>query len=201
VKAIVICALCVLMCLGNLSGKTFTFDDYNFKVTVPDSWKLAKVEFTQFGSMGPGRDNPVITIQRMAIDPQINVDSSRFIKTAEDIINYDGRVHMIGHRYVMDKGYRCLDAAFSVMESPYMVHEYSSRTIVVDGYYYRITIIKTNADPTADPDLVAARDSFDFITPGKPPPETGLLYMCLHPAVEPNDTTAMVWETRVFGLF
>jgi hypothetical protein len=200
VKGLLTFFLVALASLGNVAAKTCTLDALNCEVTVPDSWKTGVVPGTDFAAYADLSSKATFYIQRYPVDRRVDIDSQRFVGVMDDMILGMG-AHILGHHYVMDGGYRCLDIAFARPEQAFETTFFLKRIFLADGHVYLITIEKTNTDPTTDPDLVAIRDSFHFIAPGDPPIATALSYSMLHATIEPGESPLFVWLLYFFMLF
>jgi hypothetical protein len=190
--------LWALFAVGNASAKTYTLDAINCEVTIPDSYHTGASR-ADFAAEGSDASDPAIFLARAAVARHVDIDSQRLVGPFDDGITHGGG-HILAHHYVMDNGYRCLDITFSRQTQTFETTISVERVFVADGYAYSVTIAKVNADPTTDPDLIAARQSFRFLTPGDAPAETTLFYTMLHSADEPGESTGFVWTMNVFLL-
>lgn len=172
--------LLALVAVQIAGAKTFTLDPENFQCDVPDDWHTTlRQNNLTFFSQGFAPNYPDILVTRQPGDPLIEIYSPICYQTLEDNLKDHG-LRIASRRFVMSNGYQFLEFNAFLVRPDGAVDQENRRFIVADGYVYDILIYAVNADPTANPQLVAARDSFRFLTPPQIPRERSLGFSFFH---------------------
>jgi hypothetical protein len=186
-------------CMSISEAKTFTFDQENFQCDAPDDWHVSQDKNVVFFSQGPAPDYPSVMMTRVPDDPLVEIYSPFCYNTLETNLRDHG-LRIASHRFVMANGYQTLEINSFLARPDGSVENESRQFIAADGYLYSISLLAINTDPTANPQLVAARDSFRFLTPPLIPRERSLGFSFFHASNADNLPDSQFSVGRV-GIF
>ncbi len=169
--------LFLLGCFQAAGAKTYVLDAENFQGDVPDTWKVTLHDGSAiFTAKQPSPKTSLIVVGRLPIDRNVGLHEQMFYETFEKNM-VDHGLQILGHRYVMSNGYQFFEVNAILRHPNGAIEMESRRAVVADGYLYDVTLNAMSFDPTTDPALSAARNSFHFLRPVALPADKSLLFL------------------------